>query len=869
MVSTIASTTFATYHHCPPIMYDRGGGDIERYAVVRASTSSIGAYREETYEAGYSELDSASRPTLTNSILALATTVLGNEIHIVTQENASLRIGRSIFNMSSNTWTTADEQVFAGDTNATTSSVGIIAISSSNVIVVGQGTTRNNKGTRYNSTSYWQWTGASWGSEVEFDDAVAGVHYRHPDIVYDGSSKAHLIYDDVTNIQHKSLTISGLSLSSAEVVNDTPADQGNRALVHYTAGSTSRAVVSWRKNSNGIGMVSFIDSDGTPGAESAVTDVAVPTTSIALSLKMAADDTNDELYFIYTDSSSSDLWQDIYTGGAWGTDTELVDAITINAIGGASVFDDGGLTLGILYVNGTTTTILEVSISSGAQNINLGFINSSSALYDPDLEPTIALSTIASASVLYAFADINFSITLGFIASSSALYDLVMQSGIALNSIASTSLLYDPEVQATLALAFISSSSALYDPELQPTILLDAIASSSALYDLELQSTIALAFISSTTVAYALSAAAGGAAQDVNLDFIASSSALYDLELQATILLDAISSSSVLYALVLELTIALAKIDSSTQLYDPQLQPTIELSFIASTSLIYTLDASVNLNILLDAIASSTVLYDLELQPTIELAFISSASVVYALSASAGLDILLDAIASSSVLYDPQLQPTIVLGFIASSSVLYDPDLQPTIILGFIASGSVLYDPELQSSIALAAIVSSSALYDLELQPTLALEFISSSSALYDPELQATILLDAIASTSQLYALLGLQTIALDLIGSGSALYDPELQPTIELGTISSATLVYALVAQIGTDQNVNLDFIPSTTVLYALFLFRTVEGYIIIAIDDRYKASIRDDNYDIIAQNDAYQANKSDDAYMASVHKD
>lgn len=811
MADTISSTQLANYHHCPPIKYDRGGGDIERYVVVldSADISIVEVWKEETYGSGFTEQDSTNKPNLANNVRALSVSVLSNEIHIATQEVAatSHRVARHIYNMSSEGWTTTDEQVFAGDTNSTTEHCGIIAISSSNVIVVFQGTTRNNKGTRYESASYSQWNGSTWSSETEFDDAATGVHYKFPQITYDGSAKAHLVYNDGTNVQHKSLTISGLSLSSAEAVDDnTPNLIPSHEIVHYTASSTSRAVASWKRDSDGHVYVSFIDSDGTPGAEQDAGDSAIIAQRDAY--RIAADDSNDEIYIVYADSATSDLWYVKYDG-TWNAEVEIHDAATVGNIGGASVFDDGGLTLGILYDNGGTVTYLEVSLGGGTT-----------------LTPTAATLTLQVSSPALAInvTPTESNITLQAQNPTLATNVIPIEATVTLSSsIGSATIAYF--VTPTEAIATLQASS--------PTLAL-VITPIEAIVTLQVASpTLAIATLIPIEAI-------------LTLQTTSPTLAITLTPTEATVTLLS-SVGAVLQGVILTPTAAIVTLAVSSPTLLLNIIPTEAIVTLQSTSptlvtTISAIEASLTLNAVSPTLA-------ITLTPIEAILTVSTTSPALAIAITP-TEALLTLTAASPTLA-VTLTPTEAIVFLQSSLgaaiTAGDVTLTPIEAIVNLQASSPTLAVTLTPTEAILTLASVSPSLAVTLTPTEAIVILQSSistafiSYIVTP-IEATLTLAA-ASPS-----LDISLISIEAVLTFSA-----ASPTLAITLTPTDAIIYLI-------SSISNVIIPPS---------HDVDGYVIIATYGGYLIHVRDDSYAIISENDQYEVQAALDTYLVDTYED
>jgi len=272
--------------------------------------------------------------TLTNEIFSLWAVKDGTHIHIVTQEAVTGRVAYHDFNTGSDTYTTNNEQVDAA-TSATDDEMGcsIALRSDGDVIVIYSEASAT--GVQWARREATVWTLADLGGT----DTHAGV------LVLGSSDRIHALYVDNVSTEVQSRTIRSDNTLSTETQAHPDVDQlhGVGPGVSYDDGGTQRCRVPVEDSvSSDVNVIEFDSADSPTFADSGdITTTTVKIVNNTVITTLSVDQKNLQLLFI--DDSSSDLFRDQNDDDAgWGTDEEILDAVSIDGLS-ANVVTIGGL----------------------------------------------------------------------------------------------------------------------------------------------------------------------------------------------------------------------------------------------------------------------------------------------------------------------------------------------------------------------------------------------------------------------------------------------------------------------------------------------------------------------------------------------
>lgn len=334
----------------------------------------------------FAEQDSAGRPdpTTDNADARTAWGVQdGDTIHIA----GSWYFGVGGIHYTYNTFTTSDhggtpdewvvvDEVIEDPANGSAVgevSISIVARSDGTVVVIYNGDEDSVMGNPFARVDYnIRSSGGTWGGPVTLvADDKAAVDWFGSVAVLGASDKTHFFYKDDANsdLKHTSLT-SGDSLSSVQDIDTLVNNNAHVAVrgVYYDDGGTERIRVAYEDSSERLSLAQ-IDNDGTPGSVVAISDNDVRDINEAPVACLAVDDTTVHLLYgvdVASPSDDDDLFHDQadapQDSGDWGTDTEFLDAVTINRIS-CNVIDRSGKKLAMVYDNAGTIQYNEKDIA--------------------------------------------------------------------------------------------------------------------------------------------------------------------------------------------------------------------------------------------------------------------------------------------------------------------------------------------------------------------------------------------------------------------------------------------------------------------------------------------------------------------------
>jgi hypothetical protein len=259
------------------------------------------------------------------------------------------------------TWGIRDENIVTGQTNVLEQSVALARRSDGTMVCFY---TRTPVST-FNKVAYKIRSAAGvWGSETVLDSAVS-VHNSHVVGVLDANDVFHIGYQDHTNgiYYYNTLSASDVLGSRVTVTTDGGTAEGQRQGILPLVMKGSDVVFAYIKKSTTKIAMKLI-SGGTPGTEVTISDNTVATdpgpdenstTSRQPVASLAVDGSN--LYLLYADLTTLDIFFDKDEGSGWGTDTEEKDAVSAHWIRAGvlthSAGNGGQKVLAYLWDNGS------------------------------------------------------------------------------------------------------------------------------------------------------------------------------------------------------------------------------------------------------------------------------------------------------------------------------------------------------------------------------------------------------------------------------------------------------------------------------------------------------------------------------------
>ena len=203
--------------------------------------------------------------------------------------------------------------------------------------------------------------GATWGGPISVDNA-GSVHWTGPVIVLGSSDRMHIFFQDSgADDAYQRRLGSDDSLETfpsafdAEIASSTT--YPFRPGVSYDDGGTERVRCPYQ-DSGGIASAK-LDSADTP---TVTTDTSIQDNTPRGGETYAFANDGTTIHFLYADNATLDLWHDQNADdGGWGTDVEVLDAVTINHVS-SNVYDRSGQKLPYIYDDGGTVKYNEVTL---------------------------------------------------------------------------------------------------------------------------------------------------------------------------------------------------------------------------------------------------------------------------------------------------------------------------------------------------------------------------------------------------------------------------------------------------------------------------------------------------------------------------
>ena len=289
----------------------------------------------------------------------------GTTIHIAYVNNNGLVVVRP-FNCLTDSWGTVTANGSGYDPAATvdahvtnTTALMLARRSDGDYIVLRQGDAVANMGTSYRRVTYSRYEGSTWTNEVDVSEASGtSVHSDLRAIAIDATDRVYLFY----TLSSGSLRAATLSSSNVLTAGINVA-LGYNYTGNYSAGhaaviddSTDRIVCAFVNDTNDMHLLyaNVGDAGSLSWSEAVVSSTNDPEYTNSNPASLAINGTT--INVIWTDDVTQDLWQDSCVSGTWtfGTDTEILDAVTINGISANYLSGIGSGGVGYFYLDDTT-----------------------------------------------------------------------------------------------------------------------------------------------------------------------------------------------------------------------------------------------------------------------------------------------------------------------------------------------------------------------------------------------------------------------------------------------------------------------------------------------------------------------------------
>jgi hypothetical protein len=281
----------------------------------------------------------------------------GTDLHIATQETTSHRVAYHKYSTSSDTFTISNEEVVNPVTklgDVASAAVSLSVRSDGDVIILFAQRTGSFDGVRYARREAAVWTLVS----LDVSQAlVAGV------VVRGASDRMHFLWRNPGNADMRHRSLASDNTLDTEASADASAGSGGHIWgrgVSYVSGSDTIVKIPYRDSNNMISQVRLISgANPTINIDANVSDGTTGVSGVqALLGNLSLNSTTT--YLLYVDSTF-DIFRDSQTdGGSYGTDTEVVDAITSGGVS-ANIYDHSGIKLAFISRE-STTNYREVSL---------------------------------------------------------------------------------------------------------------------------------------------------------------------------------------------------------------------------------------------------------------------------------------------------------------------------------------------------------------------------------------------------------------------------------------------------------------------------------------------------------------------------
>jgi len=343
------------------------------YIVLKESTGG----RPQVYKAtdptsSFSAQDAAGRPAaVPGSMWAVAE---GTDIHIATQEDGPTLDGDAHyhrFSTTTDTWSLIDDLIETpvNAPNLRREGVSLALRSDGDIVVLYTGDTDKVMGVTFNRCDYARFEGTSWsvginvGGQGLEENHVAGVvvrgasdkmHFFWTAVLGTGDVDGfHVSLDSANSLgtEHQFLTESFEHGFRPGVFYDDVGVERVRAPLEKDAGGGDKRIMSCEVNDDGTPVFTRV-SEFTPKLDGFGTLVC-----FALETK--------KIHALFPDLSTQDLFRDENDDdGGWGTDVEILDAVTIDSVT-CNVYDRSGAKLAYVYDDGGAVKYNEFDLGGG------------------------------------------------------------------------------------------------------------------------------------------------------------------------------------------------------------------------------------------------------------------------------------------------------------------------------------------------------------------------------------------------------------------------------------------------------------------------------------------------------------------------
>lgn len=357
------------------------GGNV--YVAVPMGTQEVRMYKATDPTSSFSEVDSANNPVST-SLTTLTSLQVGTDIHIVQGGFGEYHYHK--FSMASDTWVTTNELIDSvASKDQPTESWASIAwragVTSDELVVAFNDAVEAVMGDDWQRVAFRTKndSATTWSSKTALDDG-GQVHYVNPVLILGTNDQVHVLYGSkaTENPLNAVDQTNGKTISTANALT-TPAVTtglsstfsiiGNTNGVSFDDAGTQRIeVISSDALITGVedgsGNISSLANGG------AYRDgVTVGSTGEADICSIANNGT--DLYAVFADGPTTDLYYNTGTNNNWGTKTEHRDGRTVAFVSATFYVRNSTNTLAIVWREGNDHLYDEVTFGGGAFSADL------------------------------------------------------------------------------------------------------------------------------------------------------------------------------------------------------------------------------------------------------------------------------------------------------------------------------------------------------------------------------------------------------------------------------------------------------------------------------------------------------------------
>ena len=365
---TISSAQFPSHnYYLGPFKAPNGAFYAVFVDTASATRSQVEVHKATDPTTSWSSV--ATHDGSAHEVLSCWAHLTGTDIVICIQKATLIQSHRYVFSTTSDTFTVSFEGIgnSTGAVGTLDHAVSITLRSNGDHILGYQKEPESIKGTKYRRYSYARRVGSTWTVDISIAANTGETHYDGGVVVLGASDRVHFFFSNHTSgiTQHRSLS-SGNSLDTIANVDTSVASLQKKHApgVSYSSGGATKVRVPYVDSSGQLSMVK-LDSGADP---TITTDVNFSDNTVRIvNGSPVACTCNDgtTIHELYSDSGTSDLYRDQNANdGGWGTDVEVLDAVTINRVS-ANVYDRSGAKLAYVYDDGGTVKYNEVALAAG------------------------------------------------------------------------------------------------------------------------------------------------------------------------------------------------------------------------------------------------------------------------------------------------------------------------------------------------------------------------------------------------------------------------------------------------------------------------------------------------------------------------